>query len=369
LRQERLMPNVTLFPEEYRPAPPPDAIKRRYRIGVVGCGGIMRGVHLRAYRNFGYTVSACCDIVEDHARLAAAEYGIPFVTTDLETLLARDDVDVIDLAVHASQRRPVVERIAAAGKPLLSQKPFALNYADAAAMVDTCAQANVSLMINQQARWAPAHRALRLLIERGVLGHVYAVTHVLRSFQDTPGSWYAALEHFNIVDHGIHYMDLSRYFTGRTPERVKCTTTTMPGQAAVSPMIYSMSLEYAPEAQVMTTLHFNNIVQTRAAFSQTWYIDGSEGSAWASQSQLNVGFKDNPLQTQTFALQGSWFPDAFGGSMGERMLSLAEGREPQTSGRDNLNSIKIAYAAVRSSEEGRTVALSEITTGDEGMRG
>jgi len=363
LHQEWFVPSVALQPEEYRPAPPPDEIKRRYRIGVVGCGGIMRGVHLRAYRNFGYTVSACCDIVEEHARLAAAEYGIPFQTTNLDALLARDDVDVIDLAVHASQRRPVVERIAAAGKPLLSQKPFALNYADAVAMVDTCAQANVSLMINQQARWAPPHRALKVLIERGVLGHVYAVTHILRAFQDTPGSWYAALEHFNIVDHGIHYMDLSRYFTGRTPERVKCTTTRMPGQAAVSPMIYTMSLEYAPDAQVMTSLHFNNIVQTRAAHSQTWYIDGSEGSAWASQSHLNVSFKDNPLETQTFALQGAWFPDAFGGSMAERMLSLAEGREPQTSGRDNLQSIKIAYAAVRSSEEGRTVALSEITAG------
>jgi len=270
---------------------------------------------------------------------------------------------VIDLAVHASQRRPVVERIAAAGKPILSQKPFALNYADALSMVETCERAGVSLMINQQARWAPAHRALKLLLERGVLGHVYAVTHVLRSFQDVPGSWYAALEHFNIVDHGIHYMDLSRYFTGRTPKRVQCTTTRMPGQAAVSPMIYAMSLEYAPEAELMTSLHFNNIVQSRAAHSHTWYLDGTEGSAWATQSELHVSFKGNPLQRQTFALQGSWFPDAFGGSMAERMLSLADQREPQTSGHDNLNSIKIAYAAIRSSEEGRSVALSEIAAG------
>ncbi len=357
------MPTIDLRPEDYRPAPPPDDIKRRYRIGVVGCGNIMRGAHLRAYRNFGYTVSACCDVIEENARQAAAEYGIPFLTTDLDALLARDDVDVIDLAVHASQRRPVVERIAAAGKPILSQKPFALNYADALSMVETCERAGVSLMINQQARWAPAHRALKLLLERGVLGHVYAVTHVLRSFQDVPGSWYAALEHFNIVDHGIHYMDLSRYFTGRTPKRVQCTTTRMPGQAAVSPMIYAMSLEYAPEAELMTSLHFNNIVQSRAAHSHTWYLDGTEGSAWATQSELHVSFKGNPLQRQTFALQGSWFPDAFGGSMAERMLSLADQREPQTSGHDNLNSIKIAYAAIRSSEEGRTVALSEIAAG------
>jgi len=354
------MQHIELRPEDYRPAPPPEDVVRRHRIGVIGCGGIMRGAHLPAYRNFGYMVTACCDMVEENARKAAGEFGIPFVTTDIDALLARPDVDLIDLAVHASQRRPVIERIAAAGKPVLSQKPFALNYADAIAMVDTCDRAGVSLMINQQARWVPAHRALKLVIDSGKLGHVYSVTHILRSFQDVPGSWFVALEHSNIVDHGIHYIDLGRYFTGRTPERVKCTTTRMPGQAAVSPMIYSMTLEYAPEAQVMSTLQFNNIIQTRAAHSHTWYVDGTEGSAWATQSELNVSFKDNPTQKQTFAIQGAWFPDAFGGSMGERMRSLAEGREPATSGRDNLNSVKIAYAAVKSSEEGRTVGLSEI---------
>lgn len=359
------MTTLDLRPAEYRPAPPPEDIVRRYRVGAVGCGGIMRGAHLRAYRNFGYQVTACCDVVEAHARQAADEYGVPFITTSVDELLARPDVDIIDLAVHAAQRRPLIEKIAAAGKPVLSQKPFALTYADALAMVEACERANVSLMINQQARWAPAHRALRLVIERGLLGHVYSLMHVLRSFQDVPGSWYAALEHFNIIDHGIHYLDLSRFFTGRTPVRVKCATTRMPGQHAVSPMIYSMTLEYAPEAEVMTTLHFNNIVQARGAHSHTWYADGTEGSAWVTPTHLNVAFKSDPLHVHTVMLEGAWFPDAFGGSMGERMRSLAEGREPQTSGRDNLNSLRIAYAAIRSSQEGRAVALAEIGKGAE----
>ena len=117
-------------------------------------------------------------------------------------------------------------------------------------MVEICRAAGVPLMVNQQARWAPAHRAARVVIERGVLGHIYSVAHILRGFQDVPGSWYAALENFNIVDHGIHYIDLTRYFTGRTPLRVKATTTRVPHQAAVSPMIYSICMEYEPEAGV-----------------------------------------------------------------------------------------------------------------------
>ena len=62
----------------------------------------------------------------------------------------------------------------------------------------------------------------------------------------------------------------------------------------------------------------------------------------------------------TFPIGGRWFPDAFGGSMGELMQALAERREPETSGRDNLNTLRIAYAAVESSETGQAVSLAEI---------
>lgn len=347
----------TLAPADYRPAPPAEEVRNRYGIGLIGCGGIARGAHLPAYRDFGYRVVACCDMVEENARRAAADFGIPFWTTEVDAILSRPDVDVIDLAVHAAERRPLVERIAAAGKPILSQKPFALNLADAEAMVEACAKGRVPLMINQQARWAPEHRALRRVLDSGVLGHLYSVLHVNRSFQDIPGSWFVRLKDFNIVDHGIHFIDLSRHFTGLTPRRVKAVTTTVPGQVAVSPMIYSIALEYAPEAQVMATLHFNNIIRTIDAHSTAWHLDGTEGSAVLAGGELSLYRREQRGRRVGWRIAGRWFPDAFGGSMGEMLQSLADGREPATSGRDNLDSIRIAYAAVESSETGRAVEI------------
>jgi len=349
------MTTIDLRPEEYQPQPP---ARRDYGIGSLGCGGIATHAHLPAYQQCGYRVVACCDLAEEAAQRFQQASGAPFATTDVDAFLARPEIAIVDLAVHATQRLPLVEKIAAAGKHILSQKPFAMNLTDAERMVAICREAGVTLMINQQARWAPAHRAVKSIIERGVLGHVYSVMHVNRSFQDVPGSWFVALENFNIVDHGIHYIDLTRHFTGRTPQRVKATTTTVPGQAAVSPMIYTIALEYERDAQVMSTLHFNNIIAASALHRYEWFVDGTEGSLTASQTELSVSFKDNPRARQTFAIQGRWFPDAFGGSMAEMMTALNENREPQTSGRDNLNSIRIAYAAVESSETGRAVELS-----------
>jgi len=353
------MPTIDLRPEEYQPTPPD---RKDYGIGFIGCGGIVRGAHLPAYQRFGYRVVAACDVVESAVKQVQERFGVPRVTTSIDDMLENPEVQIIDLAVHGSQRLPIVEHICAR-RPrhllgILSQKPFAMDWAAATRMVELCRQASVPLMVNQQARWAPAHRALKVILDRGVLGHVYCITHFHRSFQDAPGSWFVALKDFNIIDHGIHYIDLCRYYTGLDPLRVKATATMQPGQAAVSPMCHTILMEFAPERQVMAMSHFNNIVRVRGLHRYDWIADGTLGSAMVSGNEMTVCLLDEPERRQTFHIEGSWFPDAFGGSMGELMRALNDGREPMTSGRDNLRSIRIAYAAVESASTGRTVELS-----------
>ncbi|MEM7533366.1 MAG: Gfo/Idh/MocA family oxidoreductase [Chloroflexota bacterium] len=355
-----------LTPADYRPHAP---AKHDYGIGIVGCGHIAVNAHLPAYQQFGYRVVACCSTRADVVEKTQRAYNIPHGDTDIAVVLDNPEVQIVDLAVHANQRLSLVEKIAAAGKHILSQKPLAMNVSDAEQMVEICAQAGVQLMVNQQARWAPAHRAIKVLLERGAIGQLYSVMHMHRGFQDDPGSWFAALENFNIVDHGTHYIDLSRYFTDRNPIRIKATTATVPGQAAVTPMIYTINCEYSPDpaetgetgmnqnaAGLMSTLHFNNIVRASQTHGYTWYLDGTEGSLVASHNEVILYRADSDERIVT-QIEGSWFPEAFGGSMGEMMLALHDEREPMTSGRDHLYSIKIAYAAVESSNSGRAVTL------------
>lgn len=348
-----------LTPSDYQPTAPQ---KKDYGIGIVGCGGIVRHAHLPAYRQFGYRVVGCCDINPEAVRAAQEQFEIPFGTTEIEELIARDDVEILDVAVHAKVRREVMEVVSRAGKPVLSQKPFAMHWDAAAAMVRMCRERGVKLMVNQQARWAPQHAAIKAVLDRGLLGHVYSVVHFGRGFQDEPGSWFVNLENFNIVDHGIHYIDLVRHFTGRTPLRVRATASKIPGQVAVSPMQHTILMEWEPEAMLTAMSHFNNIVQTRALHRYEWLIDGTEGSLIGTGEELVVSLKSAPEQKHVLPIQGNWFPDAFGGSMGELMRAIAEDREPLTSGEDNLDSIRIAYAAVESSQSGRTVELSEFTS-------
>ena len=111
-----------LQPADYQPVLPSDL---RYGIGFVGCGNIVLRSQMPAYKRAGYRVVACCDMTVEKARDIAANFDNPLVTANVEELLAHPDVQVVDLAVHAHQRLPLVEQIAAAGKHIFSQKPLA----------------------------------------------------------------------------------------------------------------------------------------------------------------------------------------------------------------------------------------------------
>ena len=351
-------PAIQLLPEDYLPTPP---AKKDYGIGAVGCGNIAKNAHQAAYQRFGYRTVACYDVKRSAAEGIAQQYGIPTVCKSLEDLCQHPEVHIIDLAVHAKVRRKVMEQIArAAGKQVLgifSQKPFAMTYDDADAMVKMCRKAGLVLMINQQARWAPMHRALKWVIDGGRLGHVYSIVHFHRGCQDRPGSWFVKLRNANIVDHGVHYLDLIRHFAGKEPIRVKATTAMQPGQAAVTPMCHTVLCEFKPADKLMAVSHFNNIVRVPRMYRYEWIVDGVDGSAMVSRDELTVTLKESADHVQSYTLQGSWFPDAFGGSMGEMMSALNEAREPTTSGSDNLRSIRMAEAAVISAKTGKAVDL------------
>ena len=85
------------------------------------------------------------------------------------------------------------------------------------------------------------------------------------------------------------------------------------------------------------------------------------GGLTHGRTELTVSFGDDPGQRQVSDMQGQWNPDAWGGSMAEMLNALEEGREPETSGVDNLDSIRVTNAAVESSKTGRPVELRSVT--------
>jgi predicted dehydrogenase len=149
-------------------------LNRTIRVGVVGTGQIGKW-HLETYATKvnGVEVVAVCDINELEAQRVADKYKIPNVYTDFRQLLARDDIEAVDVALHNNLHRPVTVAALEAGKNVYCEKPMAGSYVDALAMYQTAQKLGHKLSIQLSTLFSKEIRAAKEIIDLGRLGKVY----------------------------------------------------------------------------------------------------------------------------------------------------------------------------------------------------
>jgi predicted dehydrogenase len=330
----------------YRPADPKSY---RPKIALIGCGGITVQ-HLRAYQAAGYQVAALCDIDQGKAREQARRfYPQAAVYSDYRAVLARDDIEVLDIATHPEPRAGMFGEAIAAGKHILSQKPFVTDLDFGMRLVELAEKKSVRLAVNQNGRWAPHWSYIRQAVERGLLGEVASA----RLAVDWDLSWVAGsafedIGHLVFYDFAIHWFDIVCCFLSpKKPLRISASVARAPAQTMRPPLLAQAIIAYA-DAQA--SLDFN--AATRFGEQDSTFVSGTLGTAFSSGPDLN----QQALTLATAgglarpALKGAWFPDGFHGTMGELLCAVEEKREPSNSARNNLRSLELCFAAIASAE-------------------
>lgn len=353
---------MTAFEPDWRI---PSGAGRDLGIGIVGAGGIVQYGHLPAYQAAGLNVVAITDIDLDKARDVAARFGIPAVVASTEELVRTAGVDIVDVAVPPWEQPTVVAVAVEARRHLLCQKPFALDLDAARAMVAGAEAAGVRLAVNQQMRWEPAIAAARSLVRQGAVGQVS--NSEIRVSVATPWHlwpWLAAAPRLEIMYHSIHYEDSLRSILGE-PAWVTSALGRSPGQGGVLGETRSTTiLEYPDGSQALVAVDHDDEHGTPCAELR---IRGTEGAIEGTIGLL-YDYPDGRVDTLELRRKGEaprrfdfenvrWIPDAFLGPMSDLMDAIATGREPITSGRDNLRTLAVADAIYRSAEERRTIAI------------
>ena len=153
---------------------------KKLNIGMVGYG-FMGRAHANAFRTVGNffnleyqpVLKAVCGRDAAKAQAFAAQWGFEAVETDWRKLIARADIDVIDIAAPNDMHAPIAIAAAKAGKMVLCEKPLAMNAAAALKMVAAVEKAKVPNMVWYNYRRVPAVTLAKQLITEGKLGRIF----------------------------------------------------------------------------------------------------------------------------------------------------------------------------------------------------
>lgn len=320
---------------------------------------------------------------------AAAKYGWAESATDWRSVIARDDIDIVDICAPGWMHAEIALEALAAGKHVLVEKPLANTLEEAELMATAAASARgrgVQSMIGFNYRRVPALALARELIAEGRLG---TVRHVRAAYlQDwlsdveTPMSWRLRKETAGsgaLGDIASHAIDQVQHLTGQTVTEVTGTLRTFVAERPGAAGLEKVTVDDAAWATLGLTGGVSASVEaSRVARGQKnslkIEIYGSLGSLTFDLENLNeLGFLDAtvPVREQGFRrilvnepehpYAAAWWPQGhvigwehtFTHQVRDFLLAVRDGSEPSPSFDDGLQ-VQRVLAAVEESARNRS---------------
>lgn len=191
-------------------------MERTVRIGIIGCGGIANSKHMPSLRKLNNVqMVAFCDIVEERARKAAAEFGTPDakVYTDYKQLLEDKTIEVVHVLTPNRSHSFITVDALEAGKHVMCEKPMAINSVEAKKMLDAAERTGKKLSIGYQTRNRADAVYLKKLVDDGMFGDIYYAKATALRRRAVP-TWGVFLNEYEqgggpLIDIGTHALDLT----------------------------------------------------------------------------------------------------------------------------------------------------------------
>ncbi|WJH33121.1 Gfo/Idh/MocA family oxidoreductase [Paenibacillus sp. CC-CFT747] len=188
----------------------------KYGVVLVGCG-YMGATHLDNISNHPQVnLIGVSDLVEEKAKEFADRYQAASWSTNYNDYLVRDDVHIVIIATYPSSHLEITRACVLAGKHVLCEKPMAPNLKDAAEIVQLGSTAKTKVLVGHILRHNSTFQRVGEMVRDGVIGS--PVVMRMSQIKKTVDNWKSHLALLNqvspIVDCGVHYVDVMRWFTG-----------------------------------------------------------------------------------------------------------------------------------------------------------
>jgi len=183
-----------------------------YRVAIIGCGRIASLLEQEEWRGhpcthagcFDYcprtTIVAASDAVAERREAFGRRWGVERLYADAETMLAREEAEIVCIATYPIPHRDLtLTAVAAGAKAIFCEKAMATSLREADEMIAAGAAVGVRLTINHGRRWDWQYRQVGRLLREGRIGALRAM---------------ALHGACGLANNGTHYFDMLRYFAG-----------------------------------------------------------------------------------------------------------------------------------------------------------
>jgi predicted dehydrogenase len=366
---------------------------KRLNIAMIGYR-FMGKAHSNAWRQVGRFFDVPCEPVmkvvcgRERAEVerAARVYGWEESATDWEEVVAREDVDVIDICTPGDTHMAVAVAAARAGKVVFCEKPRANPVAAAEAMLEAVRAGGVIHMLCHNYRRAPAVALAKRIIEEGRIGRIY---HYRGTYlqdwlvrPDFPRLWRlekARAGSGALGDIASHSLDLARYLVGEVAEvsgLLKTFISERPARAGSSEMA-PVDVDDAALALVrfengaVGTIEGSRFAAGRKNYNR-FEINGSKGSLAFDLERMNElelyveegpdsGFRTVIVTDAKHPYVSAWWPrghiigyeHTFTHTVLDLLRAVAEERLPSPNFEDGVRNQRVLDAIERSSASRR----------------
>ena len=341
------------------------ATRRRFRIGVVGCGRISDR-HFEAIASTpDLELVAVCDENAERAHQAAEKTGVACFTS-FQSMLDTAPLDVVALCTPSGLHPRHGMLAAEHGLHVICEKPMATRLEEADALVRACDDAGVQLFVVKQNRLNPAIQLLKRSVDLGRFGRIYLANTTVRwnrpqSYYDMApwrGTW--EFDGGAFMNQASHYVDLVDWLIGPV-ESVQAYIATLARNIQVEDTA-TVGIRWRSGAlgsvNVTMLTYPKNLEGSITVIGETGTarIGGlavNEIQTWEFADKHPDDEKVASASYETQSVYGLGHPLYYA-----NVVDVLRGRaEAETDGREGLRSLELLIASYTSARDGRRVAL------------
>jgi predicted dehydrogenase len=353
---------------DYKPVLP----QNPFPIVIIGAGGIVNDAHLPAYKKAGFDVVGITNRTIEKAVELANRFGIPIVYDSVANAVSKAPANAVyDVTIMPAQFVETLEQLPN-GSAVLIQKPMGDYFWQSKEILSVCRRKKLIAAINCQLRFAPFVAAARNMIRQGLIGELYDME--VRVTLKTPWELFPHVmvhPRLEIQYHSIHYIDLIRSFLG-DPKTVMAKTLKHP-EKNLSSTRSTILFDYGNTVHAVINTNHDHVFGPHNEESFIKW-EGTKGAIKVKMGLLMdypngvpdvfeycLLEKGKTPEWKTLELEGSWFPDAFIGTMSS-LMRYKEGSSAilPTSVEDVIKTMAVVESAYLSSDNGGVVVADRF---------